>query len=647
MQRLFPAILLLLTLLPASCAPQPDPVAEPIAAISSPTSSPHPREIRFALIGAPRDVNAWELFDESGADYAAYAVRNEYWPRLYHLIPPERTFAPLAADGMPSEISQQGDFYTATVALRADLTWTDGSPLTAEDVAFTVNTSLAFELGHDWGAYYPREYLDHAEAANDSAVRYYFKRKPNVEVWQYGTLQGPILQKDFWESAVENAASLLPDDSLRNDIEETRARLATVKRDLADLEAKVLAIKLSGKQNRILDSDLKRMQGEFVYVQSVLDSLLEEYDTRLGSAQEELYGANDQGEPLLGTWLPAAEENGALVNRVNPDFPFLRPSFERVIYQTYSNNADAMGAFQNGGVDFILSPGHDPSPVEGAMYFPTYNARFLAFSPSNTFLADPAFRAALDCMIDRDRLAGDTLQGRAAPLDHFVLSYQWHDPAVQSPCAGFDASSRIGRAGQILTDAGYSWTHEPNAEHAGQGLMVNGRAFPTVTLLAPFEEQEPMRNRAAYHIAERAQYVGLNVTVREMSVDDILYRVFSSQKYDMALIGWRLSEYPAYLCEWVAGGNAYFTTGNSGKSALGTGTGLRSGCDALEGESDLGEASRIILQVESIMVSEWPLLPLFMEIQADVYRNISYPAGNVLSGWVGLYGAPSYLAPLP
>jgi len=42
----------------------------------------HAPEIRFALIGEPRDVNVWELFDESGASYADYALRFEYWPRF-------------------------------------------------------------------------------------------------------------------------------------------------------------------------------------------------------------------------------------------------------------------------------------------------------------------------------------------------------------------------------------------------------------------------------------------------------------------------------------------------------------------------------------------------------------------------------------
>src|SRR5258706_10529052 len=109
-----------------SCATQSAPVAVPTS-IPSPIVSAHAPEIRFALIGNPNDVNVWELFDRSGATYVDYAVRAEYWPRLYHLAPPNHTFENLAANGMPSEVIQEGQFYVATVNLRTDLKWTDSS----------------------------------------------------------------------------------------------------------------------------------------------------------------------------------------------------------------------------------------------------------------------------------------------------------------------------------------------------------------------------------------------------------------------------------------------------------------------------------------------------------------------------------------
>ena len=71
------------------------------------------------------------------------------------------------------------------------------------------------------------KYLDHAEAVDPSTVKFIFKQKPNVGVWQYGVLQGPIVQKAFWESTVKDAADLLPAETLRASIDEARANLAT------------------------------------------------------------------------------------------------------------------------------------------------------------------------------------------------------------------------------------------------------------------------------------------------------------------------------------------------------------------------------------------------------------------------------------
>lgn len=628
---------LFLTLLLASCVPQPVPVAEPNG-ISSPVVPAPAPEIRFALIGEPKEVNVWELFDESGATYNDYALRSEYWPRLYHLAPPDRTFEPLAANGMPSEVIQEGEFYTAAVPLRADLKWTDASPFTAEDVAFTANTILAFEFGYDWSMYSPREYLDHVEAVNPSTVKYYFKQKPNVEVWQYGALQSPIIQKAFWKSAVENAATLLPKDALNADIDKASATLATVQSDIARLEAQILALRLEGQQNRDLNTYLKRRQGELAFAQNNLNTLLDEYAAQLDAAQKTLYGADDAREPVLGTWMPAAKENGMWVNNANPDFPFTKPNFDRAVYRIYQDDEAAIRAFQNGEVDFILSPNDLVSEVNEAKYYPSYSARFLVFNPLNTALADPAFRAALSCMMDRGALAADILQNHAAPLDSFALSPQWHDPNLRDACAGIDKPARIAYAVNLLKSAGYSWAQEPNAENAGQNLLMsNGGAFPKVTLLAPSKEDDALRYTAAKYIAEQAQYLGIPFAVTEAGINDVVYAVYSSQKYDMALMGWRLSEYPAYLCEMFGGRNLHLY--NSDR--------LKSACDALEGESNLDAARQASRQIEAALMSELPFIPLFTVMRADVYRGLSYPAGNVLNGWHGLYGAPSYAMPLP
>jgi ABC-type transport system substrate-binding protein len=634
------ALWLFLTLLLASCAPQPDSVPTSISAPTEevPSLPAHAPEIRFALIGKPRSVNVWQLFDReaSGASYVDYALRTEYWPRLYHLAPQDSSFQPYAAEGLPSEVTQDGALYSATVKLRPNLKWTDGSSFTAEDVAFTVNTALSFELGYDWSAYYPREYLDHAEAVDSSTVKFVFKQKPNVGIWQYGVLQGPIVQKSFWESTIKDAAALLPNDGLRASIEEARVNLTTAQYDFDQVSAQVLSLKLEGKQNRKLDGDFLRFQSELTHAQNNLNKLLEEYAAQVKSAQETLYAAHDEQEPTLGAWMPDTKDDDVWVNKANPDFPFGSPNFDRSMYRFFEDEKAALTAFQNGEVDFVLSPDGVSSDVLDAKYNSSYRARFLVFNPLNGYLADPAFRFALSCMIDRKTLATDILQNKAAPLDSFVLSSHWHDANLKDACADMDKSARIEYAVKLLKDAGYSWTPEPNSESAGQNLiMSNGEAFPKITLLAPSKEEDPLRQSAANYVAAQVQYLGVPVVVQEASLNDVVYAVYSSQKYDMALIGWRLSEYPVYLCEWFGGKNLLLY--NSDR--------LKAACDALGVESNLDAARQAVGQIEAALMSELPSIPLFTVMQADVYHNLAYPV--VLDGWSGLYGAPSYAIPAP
>ena len=121
-----------------------------------------------------------------------------------------------------------------------------------------------------------------------------------------------------------------------------------------------------------------------------------------------------------------------------------------------------------------------------------------------------------------------------------------------------------------------------------------------------------------------------------MSINDVVYAVYSSQKYDIALMGWRLSEYPAYLCQMFGGQNLHLYNSDRFKSA----------CDALQSESKLDGARQTLRQIEAQLMSELPVIPLFTLMRADVYQGLSYPTTNILDGWSGSYGAPSAAQPL-
>ncbi len=633
--RLLPAFLLLVLLV--SCGPQ---TAAVTSAIPTPTATPLPlaHEIRFALVGSLTDANVWALFDSKGYSYNNYAVRSGYWPRLYQLSIPEQQFMPMAASGMPSSVQQEGNFYTATVPLRADLKWTDGSPFTAYDVAFTVNTVLSFQLGFDWHDYYNPDYLDHAEALDARTVKFYFKKMPNVGVWQYGALQGPIVQKAYWSSKIAAPAALLPPNDSAAQIETLKARAS----DLQKQYDAMLATPFPPNQMQQAQLTINRQLNNLNQANSDLAKAQSSYDMAMKAARESLYALSDGNEPLLGAWKVDPSHKDSVLNIANIEFPFGYRAFEQAAYSFYPNESAAISALIRGEVDSILEPGGvssqglDQIPaVQKIAENPDRDLRFLVFNSSNQELNDSALRQALTCMIDENGLARQ-MNSSAAPLDSFVPPGEtfWSDASASLPCKGMDAASRLTQAMSLLKSAGYTWTQEPSGNAAGQGLTLpNGVRFSPVNLMVSSADETKVN--AASYVEQQARLLGIPLTAASLPSDQINYAVFSSHQFDMAVLGWNVSEYPGYLCEWFGDGNPFGYNGSR----------LQSACDALDSTGDLNSARQQVFQIQSVLVQDLPFIPLYSGLTFDAYRNISYPFDQVTGGLSGIFGAPSLAMP--
>jgi len=636
----------LLILLLVSCGPKAAPALTPTPGPSpAPTATPvpHAAAIRFALIGALNPANVWALFDAEGYSYNTYAVMSGYYPRLYQLSIPDRNFEPMAAGGMPSPVEQEGNFYTATVPLRSDLTWTDGSPFTAEDVAFTVNTALSFQLGFDWHDFYDPDYLDHAEAADAHTVKFYFKKQPNVGVWQYGALQGPIVQKAYWSSKLSAAAALLPSSELLPQIASLTSQAAQTQSEINELYATLATLANPSTTYLETTNDIKGQQDILNQTNTAISKAQSQYDTALDAARQSLYALDGQGEPTLGDWMPAGPENGAWVNTVNPAHPFNVPHFDRSAYVLFSDQTSALAALENDQVDLILSPGGIAQDVASQKIVPplqladnrTSSVSFIRINSANAALADPAFRQALSCMIDNVSLGRYFM---ALPQDTFVPAgnQPWINSAATNPCQGQAESDRRKHAADLLKAAGYTWQKEPTEEQAGQGLMrPDGMPFPKITLLSA-DRGENLPN-VAEAIEQMAGDFGIPLIGSPESAQDVRYKVFSGGDYDMAALDWQLSAYPSYLCDWFKDGNSFGYQSDQ----------LQSACAALNATSDLSAAQKDVDQIQSILAHDLPLIPLYASLTDDAYRNIKYPFRSVLDGLSGVYGAPSLAIPAP
>jgi ABC-type transport system substrate-binding protein len=622
-----------------------------------PTSIPRPQRaplLRVAVLGETTTTNVWALFDASGADYWNTATQTSYWPSLYRLAPPSLNPQPATAKGDPPPVECDALTCTATVTLQPNLTWTDGSTLTADDVAFTVNTALHFRLGLNWQQAYNPDVLDHAEAVDRSRVKFYFKGRPTVGDWQYDVLQGPIVNHVYWQPRIAEAVSLLPDDSLLTTIQELEGELAKMQADEETLNRSLNSMAATSAEYAQTFSEAQSLQDELNSINNKLAKNRSAYETQLSEARAVLFQLGNANEPTLGSWKFASSIENQFENQANPGTPFGDPWFDRVLYVTYPNETEALFALTNGDVDIFLSPtGVSPVYISHLENKPeislssnlTRSARFLAVNQANPYLADLVLRRAMACVLDPQTLA-ERLSGKAVPLPGFVLDEYWQDKESSLPCSGGTSAARLTEAVKLLMGAGYSWDREPAAGVDGTGLKdPAGNVLPSFNLLAP--EQDSLRNIAAKYIAQQAKALGLTVDVRMMGSNDLLYAVYGSGEYDMALLGWRLSAYPAYLCGWfVPSDRSPFAYNGSNPTQDGA-EGLVSVCESWGQTSDLEVARSFAFEVQSILMQDLPLIPLYVEVRVDAYRNVHFPFTSVIDGLGGLYGAPALAMPNP
>ena len=639
-------ISLLIILLLAGCAPQADlpaPVEKEEILTESASPLPPPtaetqKVIRYAILVPTTEVNIWSLFDEEGASYENYAVQGSYYPRLYHLVPPDNELSPLLADGFPSAFVQEGDFFTSQVSLLPNLTWDDGSPLTAEDVAFTINTALAFELGLNWADFYDKEELDHVEALDATTLKYYFSSPPNAGDWQHGALIGVFASKSYWQPKIANAKSLLPTGEDIPLIAEYQANLATLLAEEQSILKTMKGIERESTSTAYREQELllnANLAEQDFYTKSI-ETLKREKRASFSAARARLYALDNAREPHAGLWQFSSQEKNFIENTA-----LAASHFQTARYTIYEADA-AHQALLDDEIDFILSP-HSLNAAEieqlsadsDIHFFENRrnDIRFLAFNHQRTPLDDIALRRALSCLIDPNFLATDRLEGRVAPALGWIHpeNIGWHSGIIEPPCTGLDADARLAAGMRILQKAGYVWEQEPSPNHAGSGLKLpSGEDFPPLSLLAPREDSS--RADAASYIAEIAHQLGIPLRAEIIPADDLFFKVYGINDYDLAIVGWSLSLYPDYLCNFFAEENPYSYSNARVKEK----------CVEFSITNDIEQAREQLFEIEVLLWDDLPAVPLFSSKITEAYRNISFPFDHILGGIAPtLYGAPT------
>ena len=624
---------------------------------------------RIGIFEDPKTLNYWNYLGPGSSVWTQYVLVG-YAPSLYTLSDQRFDFVPELAKEIVEPV-QEGEVWTITVEMVDDAKWSDGEPVTAHDVVFTHNTCKDLKLTQNWpNQCAPMGVEVDAEALDDYTVKYTFHEKPSLGTWQAGVALAPIMPKHFWEDVVAEAYSFIEG-----------AKEPEVARP-EDCEAEDLS-----------EADKAACEEWAAY-----DELFE-------NARKTLYEADPTGVPTFGGYTTDKWEPGAFVQRTqNPGYYFkgaevveyddgtwmlihpsgrvwqaygdakgnetLRftkgPYAPNVIMSVYGSQDAAFLALANGEVDFVLNPlglsrglREQAEKGEGIVTYTNadYGMFYLAFNMRKYPMSEYEFRQAFDIIIDKEFVVNNVLQGVVFPMYSTMPpgNVFWHNPDVPKPYVGLSRAERVDLAVQVLKDAGWSWTKEPEWSDdlmdvvPGEGLtMPNGEPMPELAILGPGPAYDPIRATFNQWISEWARELGMPVKSELTGFNAILGPVFVDADFDMYILGWSLGNpaFPDYYEAFWHSRNDTATTGNFNTPGFNNPE-----YDALVDEfmstSDINRAKELCYEMQIMLADQRPYIPLFYKQVHDLARdNLIFPYTEVLSGIVDAAGFQTDTQPL-
>lgn len=652
----------------APAAPTDAPAAPATAAPVAPTTAPEPapaaaisdKPYRIGIFEDITTTNYWSYFGPNGTTWNAY-VLNPQRLALYALSDKRFDVIPqLALEASKRPLEQEGDFWVATIPMRQNVTWSDGTPLTAKDVAFTANTSVQLNLPGNWGATFDVTFLDRVEAVDDYTVKIYYSREPGLAIHEWGVLQGPILQEAYWQPIVDEA----------------KTAVGAIAPPAADADA----------------------------------ATQEEYQNKLTEALNLLYNHEPVSEPTVAPWGQGAHESGAFVENVaNPNYfqlgaavsvfangAYLEtksgdggyeikvgdpvsqqiaaytigPNTRSTIYTIYGSQDAAILALKNGEIDFILNPiglqrglraQVEGQPDLDVLVNPINGYRYLNFNARRQPMDNVAFRQAVATLIDKEFVTTQILQGAAFPIDTFVSegNAAWYDPNVPTwgtnpDGSGMDRGARIAKAIELLTAAGYSWeagsppaydADSQQTTNVSRLLLPDGSPVPDLKLLAPVPSYDPLRSTFAIWIERWLKDIGVPITTDLKAFNVLRNQMVLDQDFDMALAGWSVGVFPSDL-------NSFFHSDRAGKGDFNSGgyanPAFDAAADAILTCTSYEECKTIASQLQQTLSTELPYVILFETGIIEAYRtdSLAYPYTDTLSGLQYINGLPTIVSVL-
>lgn len=584
---------------------------------------------RVAIFEEPKSDN---IIGVIGPDATAYthAVLLPLYSSLYTVAPPRWDVVPSLAAGDPSPFVQEASggamYYTSVVPVRRDITWSDGTKLTAEDIAYSYNAILALDpnrLGGNWPSNVNPDVLARVEVLDQYTVKFWLKKLPGLAEWQYNLLQSVVFQKAHWEPVIEEA--LRSSDPVLTVMGYRDATPVTT-------NGWIVGAKELGAfwENRIDPNSIFPYEKTIFYESGGI--AIENSESAFS------YKAGDtSGDVALTT------ATGPLV--------------DRAIYRVYLNQNAAIQALIAGEVDYILNPSglqkgsQEQLARHGHIQVisnPANGFRFLGFNLRRTPMNNKAFRQAIATVINKEFVTETVLQGTAGALHSVVPPGNafWHNPDVKVWGEGMNDAERLEEAVRILKAAGFSWDKEPvvinrdqGAIEPGEGLrMPDGTPVPQLELISPSPGYDPLRSTFAIWIEQWISNLGVPLRLRFTDFNLLVDRM-NNRDFDLLISGWGLTIYPDHIYPFFHSSQA-----ETGWNVVGyVNPEFDKVVDEFLSATTFEEARPLNFRAQEILAEDLPYVVLFDTPIVEAYnrQRVRYEFTEVLDGIQNLYAMPS------
>ncbi len=627
--------------------PTPDPTdaAEPAAAEttlnreatavpSKPMDTSPPQEERIYQLGITADLtttNYWAYLGPDGTTWNRYVLSGTK-PTLYSYSDQRFDWIPSLASDFPSPLKEESvdeeALWSTEVDLKRGVKWSDGNDVTAEDFVFTAHTATELELTGSWPAIVDPEFFDHAEAVDPYKLRIYFKKKPGLARWQFGLAFMPIFSKSYWEPLVAEAKKA------EGTTEQQKLLYAHVPQNEPSAGGFLFD---RWEQGAYAEKD---RNDDFYFRDSVVTQFA---NGAYSESKPGVYEYSAYGDP---------GEQKSLEYTVGPHV-------NSAIYSIYGSQDATVLALKKGDIDFMLNPlglskglQEQLQGQEGLTTIenPSSGVRYLGFNFRRPPMDNKGFRQAVATLIDKEFITETVLQGVAIPVYTMVPegNKAWHNADVPMIGQGLSRGDRVTEAVSLLKGAGFTWEKEPRVsedgkfiEQRGEGLkMPNGDPVPEMSLIAPSAGYDPLRSTFAIWIERWMNEMGIPLRADLTGFNLIVEKVFTTQDFDMWILGWGLSLFPDYL-------ESFFHSRHSDLEGYNPGGYNNPEFDRLSdellAETDLERAQQQVFRMQEFLADELPYVVLFTTPIVETFRSdrIEFPYTDSLGGLQEAAGLPT------